>query len=303
MEKKKKARREIDLEQYFTQPTLADRLLKKTIDVLNLDIKKDIFIEPSAGDGSFSDKIIELGIENHKFYDIEPMKEGIIKQDFFLLSEEFKDSVFIGNPPFGYKGKLAVQFINHSFKLGAKYVAFILPITFSRYSAQRNINKNAALIYEEELMEESIYKNIKKKKDYDIKTIFQIWELNSTKENKRAVKLRTKHPDFSVHMYNLDKERKSIKWFNEPWDFCIYRQGYYDYSLRFFPKDFKNLDLEKYQYMIFKANNKKVLKRLLKMDYTKLSKKNLIRPGISVTDIVEEYYRLYNNVKSKKRDL
>jgi predicted RNA methylase len=297
---KKKARREIDLEQYFTQPTLADRLLKKTVEVLNLDIKKDMFIEPSAGDGSFSDKIIELEIQNYKFYDIEPMKEGIIKQDFFLLNEEFKDSVFIGNPPFGYKGKLAIEFINHSFKLGAKYVAFILPVTFSRFSVQRHINKNASLIYQEELKDESIYKNIKNKKDYDIKTVFQIWEINSFREDNRSSKLRTLHPDFSVHMYNLDKERKSIKWFNESWDFCIHRQGYYDYSLRFFPKDFKNLDLEKYQYMIFKANNKKVLKRLLKMDYVKLSKKNLIRPGISVTDIVEEYYKLYPNKKKSK---
>jgi hypothetical protein len=51
--------------------------------------------------------------------------------------------------------------------------------------------------------------------------------------------------------------------------------------------------------MIFKANNKKVLNRLMKMDYETMSKRNMLRPGISVADIVEEYYMKYPSKKKK----
>jgi predicted RNA methylase len=298
---KKKARREIDLEQYYTQPELAQRLIKKTTEILQLNKEKDFLVEPSAGDGSFSDKIIEEGFKNYKFFDIEPMKEGINKQDFFLLQDRFDGSVFIGNPPFGYKGKMAIDFINHSFEIGAKYVAFILPYTFSiRYSVQNKIKRDASLIYEEIIVENSIYKNKKNNKKYEIKCAFQIWQSSpSTKDIRIKARPRLKHPDFQVHMYNLDAERKSKKWFEQSWDFCIYRQGFFDYKARFFPSDLPNLDLEKYQYMIFKANNKKVLNRLMKMDYETMSKRNMLRPGISVADIVEEYYMKYPSKKKK----
>lgn len=298
---KKRARRDIDLEQYYTSPELADRLIRKTEEVLSLSRDSDTLVEPSAGDGSFSDKIVSLGFKNYKFFDVEPMKENIARQDFFKLSDRFDGSTFIGNPPFGYKGALAVKFINHSFELGAKYVAFILPYTFSRYSLQRKVSEDASLIYEETLTDESVYKNKANNKKYDIKCVFQIWQSTPSEKDLR-VKLapRLRHPDFEAHMYNLDSERKSRKWFDQPWDFCVYRQGFYDYNKRFLPADFASLDLEKYQYMVFKAKNKKVLKRLLKMDFDRMSKRNLIRPGISVADVVEEYYSLYGEgVKAK----
>ena len=62
-------------------------------------------------------------------YDIEPEDSKIIKQDFLDLNLEYKkDRCIIGNPPYGEKNVLAVQFFKQAINM-CDYISFILPIS------------------------------------------------------------------------------------------------------------------------------------------------------------------------------
>jgi len=104
---------------------------KKLVSLINQD-DYDHIIEPSAGDGSIcnfidASKLIAL--------DIAPENDDVIKKmDFFDFDMRPKDGqkiLTIGNPPFGFRAQLAIEFFNHA----AKYsdtIAFILPRSFKK---------------------------------------------------------------------------------------------------------------------------------------------------------------------------
>lgn len=108
-----------------------------------------VFVEPSAGSGSFVKALEERSLPVIA-YDIIPAEERvceapIFERDFLSLDapllREAADAiegdakiVFVGNPPFGVQGDLSIAFINHCFELGADAVWFILPPTFRKES-------------------------------------------------------------------------------------------------------------------------------------------------------------------------
>ena len=59
------------------------------------------------------------------------MASNIKQQDFLSLEPPLgiqnKIKIFIGNPPFGYRGWLALSFMNHASKF-ADFIGFILPM-------------------------------------------------------------------------------------------------------------------------------------------------------------------------------
>ena len=131
------------LDKFYTQDKVAKYCVSIVERLYGLDY---LMIEPSAGDGVFLKYL-----NNYIAYDIDPKNDNIIKLDYLkenlnLLNKE--KNIVIGNPPFGKKAKLAIDFINKSFNY-SNIVAFILPIQFLKYSAQKNINKNAKLIFSE----------------------------------------------------------------------------------------------------------------------------------------------------------
>mgnify|MGYP001301777531 CR=1 FL=1 len=103
-------------DQFFTPMDISEYTIntfKKIMKENNIDINEYIFIEPSAGDGSFT----KLLPENTLSFDIEPRYEKIIKQDYLKWSPQMTGKyITIGNPPFGLRGNLALRFINHSVK-------------------------------------------------------------------------------------------------------------------------------------------------------------------------------------------
>ena len=114
-------------DQFYTPRELAKQLIDLTYEVVGKNNIIEI-IEPSAGDGSFSNQI-----ENCIAYDIDPKDNNIIKQDFLKLNLNYKKGrLFIGNPPFGNSNKY-LQFYNKCCLLG-DYVAFILPVSQYKYS-------------------------------------------------------------------------------------------------------------------------------------------------------------------------
>jgi len=132
----------INNDKYYTDLNIAKFCIDKTIEIIGRDNISEI-IEPSAGNGSFS-----LQIPNCVAYDIIPEHESIITQDYLELNLSYKKGrLIIGNPPFGTKLKLALDFFKKSIEIG-DYIAFILPISQLNNS---NMMYEFELIYSEDL--------------------------------------------------------------------------------------------------------------------------------------------------------
>jgi hypothetical protein len=162
-------------DQFFTPKDIAVKcwdIFNKEIDI---NINDYIFIEPSAGDGSF----LQLLPKNSIGLDIEPRSVGIQEQDYLTWSpkDETKKYIVFGNPPFGLRGHIALNFINHSYDF-ADYVCFILPQLFESdgKGSPRKRVKGYNLIYSEGL---SGMFYTPDNQEIKINGVFQIWSKNS----------------------------------------------------------------------------------------------------------------------------
>lgn len=114
-------------DQFYTPIELAKQLIDLTYEVVGKNNITEI-IEPSAGNGSFSNQIKDCIA-----YDIDPKNSSIKQQDFLQLNLSYKKGrLFIGNPPFGNSNKY-LQFYNRCCLYG-DYIAFILPPSQYKYS-------------------------------------------------------------------------------------------------------------------------------------------------------------------------
>ena len=112
----------IDNDKYYTPIDLAKYCINKTYEIIGCNNITDV-IEPSAGNGSFSNQIKCIA------YDLLPESKDIIQQDYLTLNETYKKGrLIIGNPPYGRCLNLAQKFYKKSIELG-DYIAFILPIS------------------------------------------------------------------------------------------------------------------------------------------------------------------------------
>lgn len=118
----------LDFDQYYTPYNVMEYCVNKSIATIeNLGLEISEFLEPSAGEGIFSDYLYKRGL-NVIAMDIEPKNNYIIKQDYLTCDIGYKAKRFIiGNPPYGSKFALARKFYNKSCELG-DYISFILPI-------------------------------------------------------------------------------------------------------------------------------------------------------------------------------
>lgn len=119
----------LDLDQYYTSYEDMEYCVNKAWDVIkDLGYEVSEFLEPSAGEGVFSNYLATSGLDVIAI-DIEPKSEDIIKADFLTYDLEYKEGRFIiGNPPFGVRLNLAQKFYKRAIELG-DYIAFILPIS------------------------------------------------------------------------------------------------------------------------------------------------------------------------------
>jgi hypothetical protein len=171
-------------DQFFTPVKTAQYCFEKFCEKIKDfgESEKDfVFIEPSAGDGSFlkilpNDRTIAM--------DIESTSSVILEQDYLDWKPNFTKGrryVVFGNPPFGLRGHLALKFINHSSNFDAEYVCFILPQLFESdgKGVPRKRVKGFNLIYSEKI-ETNFYEP--NKNELTINTIFQIWSKNHTND-------------------------------------------------------------------------------------------------------------------------
>jgi hypothetical protein len=157
-----------NLDQYYTNEDVAKKFIKIVKDKFP---HIELFIEPSAGTGAFSNNI-----KNVLSFDIDPKQENILQRDFletlpFEFDIDVNKTCIIGNPPFGKNASLAAKFFNHSTKF-ANIVAFILPKSFRKESIQNRLHSKYWLIYDEDVPNDSF---IFEGEIYDVPCCFQIW--------------------------------------------------------------------------------------------------------------------------------
>jgi hypothetical protein len=270
------------LDKFYTKPEIAKMVwndFKSYLD--SLSISDYIVVEPSAGDGKMLNEITTDKIG----FDLAPETDDIIQNDFLTGDIKHyisKDMVFFGNPPFGKKGSLAIDFINKALTYG-RVVGFIIPNQFKKYSVQNKINPNAKLVFEKDLPEDSF---LLADKDYKVRCVFQIWSLEESDINLRVGKPVTVHSDFEMYQYNATKTAE--KYFDYDWDFCVLRQGYGDFN-QLYTKDDKDELSKKKQWIFFKAKNDKILAKLKSIDFDKLASLNTSTKGFGKHDLVKEY--------------
>lgn len=273
------------LDQYYTKNTVSQDCCS-ILNRLIPGLETRTFLEPSAGTGSFIDAARAIfGNVKVKAYDIDPKRKDIRKADFLKTKFRGSNLVTIGNPPFGKRSSLAIQFFNAA-AAKSDIVAFIVPVQFEKYGVQKQLDPRFKLIYSERLGKDSFLYN---EKDCDIRCVFQVWTILETEYQDLRIKEapKTAHPDFEMFLYNNTLQAR--KFFDKDkynWDFAVPRQGFYDYSQRITNPD----DLSpKVQYMFFKSGDPKVLEKLQNMDFFKLSQNNTTTPGFGKADVISAY--------------
>ncbi len=275
-----------ELDKYYTKSDIARHCYELFKPFIDADT---IIIEPSAGSGAF----LKVSDNNIIGFDIAPEGSDIIECDYLntnvrdFISAGDKSLACIGNPPFGTKASLAIKFTNKALKEFG-LVGFILPLQFRKWSVQKHIDKNAFLILDKELPEDSFELD---GKTYKVRCSFQIWSMSKLGQEDIRIKTKpeTNHPDFEMWQFNRTQEAE--KFFDYDWDFAVPRQGYQDYSFRAMTRDqcHDHDPTRKKQWIFFKATSPDVLNKLLKLDFETLSKKNTGIPGFGKADVIIEY--------------
>lgn len=187
-----------DKDQFFTPAQTAQYCYESfcnTLQKLGVDEEDYHYIEPSAGDGAF---LRVLPPARTIGVDIEPQGPDIICHDYLTWKpEEEKNYVVFGNPPFGLRGHLALQFINHSAQF-ADYVCFILPQLFESdgKGAPRKRVEGYNLIHSEKLNTNFYDPSGRQMK---INVVFQIWSKDYSNDK---YKIKS-YADSTTKVYSL----------------------------------------------------------------------------------------------------
>ena len=283
------------LGQFYTKSEVAGACWKhfrNTLSTLNLNLSDLFFVEPAAGTGAF----YKLLPSKRRFgIDLVPKCKDVKSQDFFKVNE-FRstpsNTVIIGNPPFGKRGKLAIAFFNHAARL-ADIVAFIVPVNFRKFTTHKHLDPSMRFISKLALPRDAFY--LHTGKSYSVNTEFQIWtRLVSTHQDMRQYKpLPIRHQDFQMWQYNNTPD--ALKVFQNPFDFAVPCQGWQDYSRR--ETDEKQCEKNK-QWMLLKAESPIVLTRLMEINYERLAQECATAvPGFRKGDLVKAYREKYERNK------
>ncbi len=266
------------LDQWYTKPEIAEICIS-AMNEFGLIGDQHMYIEPSCGTGSFSNALQNKGIRNIRMFDLDPKTQNCEKADWLTINLDTNPNktIIFGNPPYGKKAKLAVDFINHSFNM-ANYVCFIVPITLSTsWTAQKNIREDAELIFEETLPLKSF---IFEGKEVNVPSLFQIWRKKY--KDIRLVKPQTEHEDLEIRIYN--KMPTAEKWLDWDWDIAVKRNSK---SGDFIEKG-QEATREKHWILI-----KGPIETLRRIDWSKLNDNKMVA-GMGKADVIKAYKEITN---------
>lgn len=278
------------LDKFYTQNHVSKLCFEFLQDQLSID-ENAIYLEPSAGAGSFLNYL-----PRYIALDIMPEDDRITQQDYLLYTTDKTDFITIGNPPFGNRSKLAIDFFNKASTM-SDVIAFIVPVSFMKWSVQKNLNTQFALHSYMYLEPESFSSN---GEPYSVRTVFQIWVKKGSKYD-NGVNLRlTKQPpishsDFKIWQYNATPE--AVKYVDEDWKYATYRQGYHDYNQIFTRADYDHIKekmtgAKKQQFFFIKPLTAEAEKIILDMNFNALAERNTATPGFGKGDFVSYYAEL-----------
>lgn len=259
--------REVSLDQYNTLPNIAEycwgsfqKFLKKE----RVTLGNYKFIEPSAGTGSFYDllpKKQRIGI------DVDKIRDDYVQQDFLTWTPDVDERpcIAIGNPPFGYRGWLALAFVNKAAEF-CDYVGFILPMSFQSdgKGSPKNRVKGMRLIHSEKLPSDLFV--LPDGEVRQVNTLWQIWKKGEAPHL----------PDLSlcdeyVDLFTVDLRKERLCGMNkiEQCDFFLQRTYFGNH-----PIPVKSFDDVKYGCgygVIFKKKKREIKKILNEIDWDKYS--------------------------------
>ena len=163
-------------DQFYTKLAVARkcyRTFRGVAKSMKVELSRHQYIEPSAGCGRFYrmlPKTRRIGV------DLEPRVPDLIQADYLRWTPPAGPRyIVIGNPPFGLRGHLALQFINHSAEF-ADMVAFILPQLFEsdgKGVPSKRVDKRLRLAHSEKLPAASFEKP--DGSPVNISTVLQVW--------------------------------------------------------------------------------------------------------------------------------
>lgn len=278
------------LDKFYTSRTAA----KECFDFLQENIapsQEALYLEPSAGGGVF----LEF-LNNYIALDIAPEDERITKQNFLNYSSPIKNFITIGNPPFGKRSKLAIDFFNKAAKM-SEVIAFIVPVSFMKWNVQKELDSNFCLKAYFYLPSNSFVVN---GEEYSIRTIFQVW-IKKDSQYDNGVNLRLQrqppisHSDFQIWQYNATPAAEKVV--EEDWKYATYRQGYHDYNQLFTRNSYGYIKEHmtggrKQQFFFIKPLSIEAESIILSMDFNSLAERNTATPGFGKGDFVSYYTEL-----------
>jgi hypothetical protein len=271
--KQEKGLKRNTIDKYYTKSSVVNDCIESIKKYINIS-DNDLIIEPSAGNGSFIEKIKTLS-NNYKFYDLEPEHIEVKKKDFLQfkhdeLKKKYTNIHIIGNPPFGRQASLAIKFIKKCC-LFSDSISFILPKSFKKDSMKKYFDKHYHLIYEIDLLDNSFLVN---GIETDVPCVFQIWQYKEDIRNEK---------DKKIPLYFKFVEKKDSP------DISFRRVGVNAGTIM------KEIDDKSFQshYFIKFTNNKTIDENIEKLKLLKFNFNNTVGPkSISKPELIDEFNRL-----------
>jgi hypothetical protein len=207
------------LDQFYTSQTLAEECVSAFIKTVGPNTSTDLFIEPSAGTGVFSDILMTV-CTNVVSYDIEPKKSYIIRDDFLQVDVSTITSAekihSIGNPPFGRQSCMVRRFIKKCCVF-SDTVAFILPRSFKKPAFSKTFPVYFHKIYEADCPPHSF---VVDDKTHRVPCVFQIWIKKDTPRSQDTVERphgfqyvsKTQTPDLAIRRVGYTAGQCSIEY-------------------------------------------------------------------------------------------
>lgn len=261
------------LDQFYTSPEFAEKCVGVLKDFINENsIQIENIVEPSAGAGAFTNAAKNNFENNVISYDIDPKFEEVIKCDFLEQDISFlknKNTIVIGNPPFGKNSSLAIKFFNKSAEF-AEIIAFVLPKTFKKTSV---INKLDKLFHLEREIDVPYNSFLVLGEETDVPCVFQIWR--KKKETREKIISDANCEDYTF------ENREVANW-------AFQRVGVKAGALKDKEK-FADIADASHIFMNFKSNDESIIFSLI--DWAEVKYNTAGNPSISKTEMKTEYLK------------
>jgi hypothetical protein len=170
-------------EEYYTNSEVVSQCVAQCRRYLK---EQHLIVEPAAGDGAFLRGFTEAGFKNRVIaWDKFSSDPEIPRRDLFDIKlEQYRSTLFvITNPPFGRANSLSVKFFNYLANQ-SEYIAFIVPISWRKWSIQNRLDKRFYLVSDTTLPLSCFHRPNGEPLGTALRTVFQIWEKRKTLRKK-----------------------------------------------------------------------------------------------------------------------